>query len=336
MLTAIVAVLVFTGLVVIHEFGHYIMAKLSGIKVEEFAVGMGPKLFGVKPKETLFTIRAFPLGGFCKMLGEDESNDDPRAFNNKPVLKRIAVIAFGPIMNFILALAVFSIVFAQLPIVESTVAGKPADAAGIVAGDKIIQIADTTIDDIRQVNVIISENVGKTVRIVVQNKGEAREVFVVPEPKVDGAGAIIGVGLRAELSIKGFSVTEGFKNLADATSQILAFLGRLIVGRANTEEVEGPVGIVKHLGDAAKIGFIPVIFFMGILSLNLAVINLLPFPALDGGRLVFLFLELIRRKPVDQNKEGFLHLIGFVALMALSVLIIFRDLIRYNIINFFR
>lgn len=328
MITVIVAIIVFTLIIVGHEFGHFIMAKLSGIKVVEFAVGMGPKVVGKQYGETLFSIRALPIGGMCQMLGEDESNENPRAFNSKPVYKRMAVIVFGPLMNLIIAVLLFSFVVAQVPVIENVVQGKPAQAAGIKSGEKIIAINGTDITKLDDVNTLISANSGKNVTIKLEKDGITRDVNVVPVVDPSIQRSIIGVEMRAEFKISGFSLTEGAKITGDITAEMFKFLGKLFTGKASANDVSGPVGIVVYMNQAAKAGLINVVFFTAVLSLNLAIINLLPLPALDGGRLLFLFIEAIRRKPLNPEKEGLVHFVGFVMLMALSILLIYKDIMN--------
>lgn len=325
MLTFITAVLVFTLIVVIHEFGHFIIARLSGVKVEEFAVGMGPKLWGIRPKETLYSIRAFPIGGFCKMLGEDEENQDPRAFNNKPVFKRIATIAFGPLMNLFLAVLIFSMIFATVPVVHEVSPNTPASQAGLKQGDKIVELNGTPITEWEQIRPIVDANKGKQIDLKFQRDGETRQVNVVPIPRQGEEGAMIGV--MPSYAFTGFSLSQGINVTTTVTYEMVKFLGQLFTGHASMQYVEGPVKIVKRMGDAAQVGVAAVLQFTAFLSLNLCIINLLPFPALDGGRLIFLIIEAIRRKPVDPQKEGMVHFIGFVLLMILSVFIIYKDII---------
>ena len=327
MLTFIAAVIVFTLLVVIHEFGHFIIARLSGVKIEEFAVGIGPKIFGYQGPETLYTIRALPLGGFCKMLGEDESNQDPRAFNNKPIFNRIAIIACGPIMNFILTLLIFSIVFSYIPMISQVTENSPAYKAGILAGDKITGINETPITEIEQIKPIVDLNKGKEISVRFERAGEIKQVNLIPMPREGAEGAVIGVVLTAGYKYKGFSLTHGITNTLMITKEMYKFLGQLFTGRASMEYVEGPVKIVKRIGQAAEVGVAAVLQFAAFLSLNLCIINLLPLPALDGGRLLFLFLEAIRRKPIDPAKEGLVHFVGFILLMILSVFIIYKDIL---------
>lgn len=325
MLTFITAVIVFTLIVVIHEFGHFIIARLSGVKVEEFAVGMGPKLWSIQPKETVYSIRVFPIGGFCKMLGEDESNQDPRAFNNKPIFKRIATIAFGPIMNLFLAVIIFSLIFATIPTVHEVSANSPASQAGMQKGDKIVEINGTPITQWEQIRPIVDANKGKQMELKYQRSGEIKQVNLVPIPRPGEEGAMIGV--MPSYAFTGFSLSQGVNVTTTVTYEMVKFLGKLFTGNASMEYVEGPVKIVKRMGDAAQVGVAAVLQFTAFLSLNLFIINLLPFPALDGGRLVFLFIEAVRRKPVDPQKEGMVHFIGFVLLMILSAFIIYKDII---------
>lgn len=332
MLTFITAILVFTALVVIHEFGHFIFARMAGIKVEEFAVGMGPKLWGYQTKETLYSVRAFPLGGFCKMLGEDESVQDPRAFNSKPVWRRILVIVFGPIMNLVLAILIFSLSFSPVPVIKQVVDTAPAGKAGIVAGDRIVEIQGQAITEWDQIKPLVTENVGKPTTIKLEKKGTIREVTVTPITQEGTQGGIIGI--VPAYGYKGFSIANGFKTAIMVSYQMVDYLGQLFVGKASPDDVVGPVGIIYYMSDAAKTGVLAVMSLTAFLSLNLFIVNLLPLPALDGGRLIFLIIEGIRRKPVDPQKEGFVHFVGFVLLMILSAIIIYRDVIKFNVFNF--
>ncbi len=334
MLTFISAILVFSIIVIIHEFGHFIFAKLAGIKVEEFAVGMGPKLLSTKKGETVFSIRAFPIGGFCKMLGEDEKNNDPRAFNNKSVAKRISVIVFGPIANLILTILIFSIVLIQVPMINEVLPGKPADAAGIIKGDKIVAINGNIIEQIEQVNSFISKGAGSAVNVTIEREGQKKELVMTPVYNADSNKYMIGISMQPELKMQGYSIAEGIKNTIQALKEMYAFLAGLPTGKFSADEVVGPVGIVDLIGRSAKLGLIYVINLTAVISLNLFVINLLPIPALDGGRLIFLILEGIRKKPVNPEKEGLVHFVGFVLLMMLAVFIMFKDLIKLSIFNF--
>ncbi|MDD2481449.1 MAG: RIP metalloprotease RseP [Lutispora sp.] len=330
----ILAMLVFVLIVMIHEFGHFIVAKLSGIRVEEFAIGMGPKLFGKKKGDTLYSLRAIPIGGFCKLTGEDEASQDDKAFNNKSLLTRMGVIFFGPLMNFILALFIFSLVVTQTPTINEVIIGKPAQTAGMLKGDKIIEINNKTINNWDSVKKEISESPGKNLEIIVQRKNQKQSINVVPIVENETEGAIIGI--KPSLKIGSISIKEGLNTTIAVSKSMLDFLVKLFTGKASSDEVSGPVGIIIFINEAAKVGFLYLLNLTAFLSLNLGIINLLPIPALDGGRLMFLFLEFIRRKPIEAEKEGFINFVGFVALMVLAVVIAYKDLIKYNLLNFFR
>jgi regulator of sigma E protease len=259
------------------------------------------------------------------MLGEDEENQDPRAFNNKPILKRIATIAFGPIMNLILTVLIFSIIFATIPTVHEVSVNSPASKAGLTKGDKIVEINGNQITAWEQISPIVNANKGKQINLKYERNGEIKQVNLVPIPRPGEEGAMIGI--MPSIAFKSFSLSQGVNITATVTNEMLKFLGQLFTGHASMQYVEGPVKIVKRIGEQAQVGLAAVLQFSAFLSLNLAIINLLPFPALDGGRLVFLVIEAIRRKPVDPQKEGLVHFVGFVLLMILSVFIIYRDII---------
>lgn len=330
----IIAVLVFVVIVLIHEFGHFIIAKLSGIRVEEFAVGMGPKIFGSKKGETLYSLRLIPIGGFCKLTGEDGESDDSKAFSKKPVFTRIAVIFFGPLMNFLLAALIFSLLIIQIPVINEVIIGKPAHSAGIIKGDRIVEINGNKIEDWSEVKSLISSNTGQPLKIVLQRNNLIKEVSLVPVVENDEEGPIVGI--KPSLKVSGLSLKQGIRTTFGVSGSMFDFLIKLFTGRASTEEVSGPVGIFVFINEAAKIGFLYVLNLTAFLSLNLGIINLLPIPALDGGRLMFLIIELIRRKPIDAEKEGFINFVGFVMLMVLAIIIAYRDLIKFNIINIFK
>ncbi|HHY77294.1 MAG TPA: RIP metalloprotease RseP [Clostridiales bacterium] len=334
LVNVVASVLVFATIVMIHELGHFVIAKLSGIRVEEFAIGMGPKIFGKKKGETLYSLRSIPIGGYCKMTGEDESSDDIKAFNNKPLHIRMAVILFGPLMNFLLAMLIFSLVITQSTVINEVVQGKPAYTAGLQKGDKIIEINGKKTEDWNSIKQSISSNPNTPINITFERKKEIKNVTVTPI--VDDETKDVIIGITPSLKIEGISLKNGFRWALEMSKAMLDFLGKLFTGKASTDEVSGPVGIIVFINEAAKFGFLYLLNLTAFLSLNLAIINLLPIPALDGGRLLFLLIELIRRKPIEAEKEGFINFIGFVALMILAVIIAYKDLIKFGILNFFR
>lgn len=335
-MTVIIAILVFNLIVFVHEGGHFVAARLGGIKVVEFALGMGPKIIGKKIGETMYSLRAFPIGGFCLMLGEDEEKKDPGAFNNSPLKSRIAAVAAGPLVNLVVAILIYSLVIAPVatPIIGQVTKGMPAEKAGIVAGDTIIDINDVKISNWQEMKPEIAKHEGEQITVTLENKGVQRDVQITPIKNPNTNDVIIGVAQKVKLG--GFSLTNGLKTTATITKMMLSFLGQLVMGKADAGEVSGPISIIVYMNEAAKTGLISVLYITAIISLNLAILNLLPIPALDGGRLLFMFVELFRRKPLPAEKEGMVHFVGLVALMALSIFLMYRDIIKFNLINIFR
>lgn len=335
-MTVIIAILVFNAIVFVHEAGHFVAARLGGIKVVEFALGMGPKLVGKRIGETMYSLRAFPVGGFCMMLGEDEETKDPGAFNNSPITSRIAAVVAGPIVNLLVAILIYSIIIVPVaaPIIGQVTKGMPAEKAGIVAGDKIVEINDVRINNWQEMKPEIAKYEGKQITVTVENNGAQRDVLLTPVKNPNTDDIVIGVAQKAKIG--GFSFAEGIKRTVTISKMMLSFLGQLVVGKADANEVGGPISIIVYMNDAAKSGIISVLYITAIISLNLSVLNLLPLPALDGGRLLFLFVELIRRKPVPAEKEGMVHFAGLVALMALSIFLMYKDIVKFNLINIFR
>ncbi|HYF83014.1 MAG TPA: RIP metalloprotease RseP [Clostridia bacterium] len=335
-MTLIIAILAFNAIVFLHEGGHFLAARLGGIKVVEFALGMGPKIIGRKFGDTMYSLRAFPIGGFCLMLGEDEEKGDPGAFNNRPITSRIASVISGPLANLLLAVMIYSLTIAAVdaPIIGQVTKGMPAEKAGIVAGDRVVDINDVIVNNWQEMKPEIAKHEGENITITLENRGVQRDVQLTPVKNPSINDVVIGVA--QQVKITGFSLTKGIENTTTVTKLMLNFLGQLVMGKADGGEVSGPVSIFVYMNDAAKSGLVSVLSISAIISLNLAIFNLLPIPALDGGRLLFLFVELIRRKPVPAEKEGMVHFVGLVALMGLSLFLVYRDIIKFNLINIFR
>ena len=335
-MTLIAAILVFNLIVFVHEAGHFAAARLGGIKVVEFALGMGPKIIGKKFGETVYSLRAFPIGGFCLMLGEDEENNEPGAFNNSPIISKISSIISGPVFNIILTILIYSLVIAPVaaPIVGQVTKGMPAETSGIKAGEMIVGINDVKINEWKEMKPEIAKHEGEQITVTVEKNGVQREVMLTPV-KNPGTDDIV-IGITQKVGISGFSVKEGINTTYAVSKMMLSFLGQLVVGKADANEVSGPISILVYINEAAKAGFIKVLYLTALISLNLGILNLLPLPALDGGRLLFLFIELIRRKPLPAEKEGMVHFVGLIALMALSIFLMYRDIIRFNLMDIFR
>jgi regulator of sigma E protease len=210
----------------------------------------------------------------------------------------------------------------------------PAEKAGITAGDKIVDINDVKIVSWQEMKPEIAKHEGKEITVTLENDGVQRDVQVVPI-KNPGSNDIV-IGVTQKVVIGGFSIVDGFKTTGTITKMMLGFLGELVMGKANTDEVSGPISIIVYMNEAAKTGFLNVLYLTAIISLNLGIMNLLPLPALDGGRLLFMLLELVRRKKMPAEKEGMVHFVGLVALMALSLFLMYRDIIKFNLLNIFR
>ncbi|WP_304340647.1 RIP metalloprotease RseP [Metaclostridioides mangenotii] len=333
-MTIIVALILFSIIIFIHELGHFLFAKLSGVKVHEFAIGMGPKVFSIK-RGTEYSIRLLPLGGFVSMEGEDESSNDPDSFGNKSLLARLSTILAGPIFNLILAVIVLIPVFMSLgvpskeAIVGELIKSGPAQMVGIETGDKILKINGKNVTSWEQTVKTVHGSGGKDLNVELERNGKTKEVTVTPEKKQ--GTYLIGMSPKMEKSIFG-SITYSFETTVSMTKQMFAFLGQMITGTVPggfSNSVAGPVGVIGMVSDAAKTGVINLLYLGSIISLNLGILNLLPIPALDGWRILMLIIEGIRGgKKFDPNKEGFLNLVGFGALMLFMIFITYKDVLR--------
>ncbi|WP_242866851.1 RIP metalloprotease RseP [Abyssisolibacter fermentans] len=328
--TILAAIFVFLLVVVFHEFGHFTVAKLVGIKVHEFSVGMGPKIFGKRKGETQYSIRALPIGGYVKMEGEDEESKDARSFSNKSIPARMAVLAAGAIMNFVLAILLFCIIAYSVGDMTTTIGkvipGQPAYEAGIEAGDKIVAIYGAEVNSWQEVTDAINKSENKQIDLTLERNGNRIKKTIIPAYNEEAKRYMIGIETKQERSIVK-SVKRGFTDTFNILGQMFDFLGKLFAGQVGSKDVAGPVGIIKMVGQAASYGFIPVLFFAGLISVNLGFFNLLPIPALDGGRIIFLIIEALRGKPISAEKEGIVHFIGFVFLMLIMVAVTYKDII---------
>ncbi|WP_069649572.1 RIP metalloprotease RseP [Caloranaerobacter ferrireducens] len=334
MLTAVAAILVFFLVVIFHEFGHFIVAKMVDIKVHEFSIGMGPRLASIKKGETEYSIRILPIGGYVRMEGEDEVSNDLRSFNNKSILSRAAVLFAGAFMNFVLAVLVFSIIAYVIgmptTIIEKVTPSFPAEISGLKNGDKIVQINDKTIKKWEEIVAEINKEKDKELEIVVLRGNEKKKFVVKPVLDKESGRFMIGIIPKAKKSII-YSVKVGIERTIFIISMMFKFFQMLFKGNINTKDIVGPVGIIYMVGEAAKVGMLSVLSLTGLISVNLGFFNLLPIPALDGSRLMFLFIESIRKKPIEPEKEGFIHFIGFIFLMILMIIIVYKDIVRFNV-----
>lgn len=345
MKTLVLSIIIFGVIIFVHEFGHYILAKLTGIRVEEFALGMGPKVVAKKWGETLYSLRALPLGGFCRMSGETGNEDyqavaeyDPHRFDQKPLWARMSVIFAGPLLNFLLAVFLFTLVFTIVGVpgavtneIGYIVDNSPAKEAGLQPGDRIVQVDEKAVDDWSGLVEILHSSPGKALTLTVQRDGKEFEVVVTPELDPESKVGMIGIG-AVEPEWKKTGLVEGLRNGCLRTYEIarltLVGLGQMISGQISTEGVSGPIGIIQLIQESARYGIIYLVNLTALISINLGLLNLIPIPALDGSRLLFLAVEAVRGRPVNPEKENFVHLIGFVLLMLLMVIITYRDILR--------
>lgn len=422
-MSVVIALLILSVIVIIHEFGHFLLAKANGIGVTEFAIGMGPILLQTKRGETVYCLKLLPFGGSCMMVGEDADSEDEKAFNNKSVWARISVIAAGPIFNFILAfiLAVSilackgydpcriygvepgsaaaeagleagdiicsindrKVYFARDYTMEevvrpskkmvivyerngqkyttsvtpeyvehdyyqvgvsiqglniaSVVENMPAAQAGLTAGDVIVQINDVMVKDGDEAVQLIRDSGGSPIHMVINREGAKMEFTITPQ-SVHTAGYETGImvlGMR-EKTTPFQTVVYGFHEVGYWIRTVFESLGMMFRGQVTADDVSGPVGVVSMIGEVVEESRVDGLFYIILnafnmacmLSANLGVMNLLPLPALDGGRLVFLIIEGLRGKPVNREKEGMVHFVGLVLLMALMLFVTFKDIMN--------
>ncbi len=335
MLTAISAIFIFLLVILFHEFGHFVVAKLAGVRVNEFSIGMGPALLQKKSGETKYALRAIPVGGYVAMEGEEESSADPRGYSNASVGKRLAIIVAGAFMNFLLAILVLAVIYGtrgfQIPVISEFTPNSPLLIAGFEEGDRITRIGTTPIESWND----LLESVGKleagTEVTVTANRGD-EEISkpVMPVYNEESQRVQIGIvpEMQRDLSKTMQSVFQTFGIMLTAMFQ---FFGQLFRGAVGLDQLSGPVGIISTIGQASQEGIYPVMMLLALISVNVGFFNLLPIPALDGGKVVFLLLEAVRGKPIPPEKENIVHLVGFMLLMALILVVTFKDVINLGI-----
>lgn len=358
-ITIIVFLLILSILVLVHEAGHFFVAKLFKIKVEEFGFGLPPRVFGKKFGETVYSINWLPIGGFVKLYGEDEagsgtvsikpqkisSKNKNRAFFAKPAWQRALVVFAGVFMNFVLAVLIisflFSVVGVPVPtekvVVTAIVNGAPAQKAGLKVGDTVETINGVKITSSIKLVEITKQHVGEKLLLKVKTKdSKTKNIELTPRKEYPKDEGPMGVAISQDVSIKKYPWYQapfiGTKEALKETWLIASGLGGLVVQLVTKgvvpSDVAGPVGIAQLTGRVVDIGPFAVLSFISLLSLNLAIINILPIPALDGGRLFFILFEAVTRKKVDPKFEGYAHTIGMAILLGLIALITLHDLFR--------
>ncbi|MGO1367925.1 MAG: RIP metalloprotease RseP [Senegalia sp. (in: firmicutes)] len=332
MTTAIAAILIFFIVVLVHEFGHFAVAKLVGIKVDEFSIGMGPRIAKFDKGETEYSLRILPIGGYVKMEGEDEKSEDERSFSNKSPISRILVLTAGAIMNFTLAILIFFAIslFVGSPTttIDTVVEDGPAYEAGIRSGDQIISVNNEEINNWNESRDIITSTKGDVNISVLRNNEEIN--FTLKPQEDENGNKLIGISSKTKASFVG-AIKYAFTNFIFIISLMFDFIKMAITGNVSSSDVAGPIGVVQLIGETTRYGFLSVLNLAAFININLGFFNLLPVPALDGSRILFILIELLRGKPLDPEKEGIIHFIGFAILMALMIFISYNDLGRLNI-----
>lgn len=334
-MSIIVAFLVFLTLVTIHEFGHFIMAKWAGIKVNEFAVGMGPAILKKQKGETLYSLRIFPLGGYCAMEGEDEGSADERSFDNAKAYKRLVVILAGAFMNMLLAVVAFLIVNMQSGFTDLSIdkieANSPAYIAGIQENDEIISYNGKKPLSFLELRNMIINSKNESDTLTLKRDGKLINVEIKPElATIEDNGKTIEykkIGIMPKVRYDFFGAfKESINTCRYAFRSMFDFLGRAFKGNVKKNEVSGPVVIIKTIASAAKVGFSSVMFLLGLISINLAFFNLLPFPALDGGKAVFILFEMITGIKPNKKVEYIVNIVGFSLLILLFLFVTYNDI----------
>ncbi|MBE5936994.1 MAG: RIP metalloprotease [Lachnospiraceae bacterium] len=385
-MSIIIAMLIFSVIVIFHELGHFLLARLNGVEVTEFSLGMGPRIItvcksdeGMRVKffastrqceeakgwagHTMYSVKILPFGGSCIMLGEDDVVDAENAFCKKSVYARMSIVFAGPFFNFILAFILAIIITAvagvDKPVITSVESGMPMALAGVKAGDEIVEINGSSINIDREISTYFTFNPiseGDELDIVLKRGDETYSVKVSPvlataETVIDGVA--VGAMDKKEEPVKTYRYGFGYgspRQKCDAVSVLkysayevkywivttVKSLGMLVTGNIGKDDISGPVGIVSAVGsmvdESSNYGIssvlLTLISFSILLSANLGVMNLLPIPALDGGRLFFQIIEVIRRKPIAPEKEGIITMIGFVLLMALMIFVMYNDIMK--------
>lgn len=381
MTTAIVTVLMFLVMVSLHEFGHYITARMLNFKILEYAIGFGPAIWKSKRSEIQYSVRIIPFGGYCRFEGEDEASEDKRAFSNQPVWKRIIVVAAGGVFNILLGFALFAVILSAMnePVatntVKSVIGGTYIEEAGILPGDKIISINGKSVNSYNDITLYTSNfTAGEECELTVKRNGEKVKVSFKPselseeytytedgvelKSSINGSDSetefyeyskdllkdeeLVGKTRSVNRLIIGFSPATENINLGNIWKHSLnrttfmvklvySSLWDMVTGKTGVEQMSGPVGVVSEINTAVNSGeesWLYVLNLTALLTINLGVFNLLPIPALDGGRLFFMLIELISRKRIPPEKEGMVHAIGFLLLIALIIFVSYNDIVR--------
>ncbi len=347
-LYVLLALVLLGVLITVHEFGHFAAARMCGIPVKEYSIGFGPKLIQWQSKkhETLFSIRPIPLGGYCMFFGDTDDDpegkmkDDPRNYNNAAVWKRMISVVAGPGMNFVLAFVVAVVmmaaygVTASAPFIYTVEESAPAAQAGLMPGDEFVAVRgqDMTHRTVVDVSAAIGDiSQGETVDLTIRRDGEEMDFTIVPRYDETEGRYLIGITIQQGYArLPGGQVIPAAWNIcAEAATVIVDALGKLVTTGEGLDQTSGPVGVIQLVAQETQQGGLDTyLYLMVIISINLGLMNLLPIPGLDGSRLIFMAIEAIRRKPVNQKIESIVHLCGYALLLGLMLFFTFKDVLR--------
>ncbi len=327
-----------SALALVHELGHFICARTFGVGVNEFAVGMGPKILSRRSKKTgiVYSLRLFPIGGFVSMVGEDEASDADNALNKKPVWQRMIITVAGSLMNILTGIILMAVVVTMTPRLGSTTIaqfdeGATSPAYGLEIGDEVVRVDGVRVHVAAELSYEVMHSATEPVDIVVRRGGELITLKDVEFPTITSEGVTFGMPdffVLGEEKTVASVIKHSFWRSVSTVKMIWESLFDLITGRYGFEAVSGPVGVAGAVTDAAKSGLADFLYLVVVIAMNLGVFNLLPLPALDGGRLLFQTIELVRRKPIKPEVEGYVHFAGIILLLLLMVVITFKDIVN--------
>lgn len=378
MLTAVVTIIIFMVMITLHEFGHFIMAKSVGVRVLEFSIGMGPALLKKQGADTLYSLRLFPIGGYCKLDGEDDESDNPAAFCNQKLWKRFLVVSAGAVLNLILGFLLFAVIVGVTGPFRSNTIGKVEERAyldecGIIAGDKIIGLNGHRINSYNDITLYSDElSAEAPSELVIKRGGQKLKFEVMPsvsetvitygETSAEYTDTVNGVAETRTIEYEEGDIPENYVGETFTASRVIIgfepmltevtaynilpqawyyteyvaksiyrALWDMVSGKSGLDSVSGPVGVAGVVNQAVHSGkdsLINILFIVAMLTVNLGIFNLLPLPALDGGRLFFMLAELVRGKPIPPEREGLVHAVGLLILLVLAAVICFNDIIK--------
>lgn len=331
-----IALLIFGCLIFIHEFGHFITARIFGVTIKEFAIGMGPKLISKTSKKsgTAYSLRLFPIGGYVSMEGENEASEDANAFGNKAVWKRLIITVAGAVMNVLLGIVLmFILVFVTKSLASNTIAEfreNSVSSSSLMVNDTVLKVEDVIVNTGNELVYEIMHQGAKPLTLTVIRDGEKMILHDVSFGNMTESGYTFG-----EVDFYVYSEAPTFLNLLkhaffrsiSTVKMIWDSVVDLFTGKYGVDAISGPVGTTTAIGEAASAGGTNLLFIVVIITMNLGVMNLLPFPALDGGRILFLLIELVRRKPLKAEIEGYINFAGLIILFGFMIFITFKDII---------